>query len=141
MKQVVYLSLFLLCVMSCSKGYDRVKLIAGDSCQYWYFANFDPDVKTKFYVYFDRKGKLYSIEERYADKKFYLLHDWDDVVTIPTWSLVNDSVIEMGGLNRKLTVVNDTFLIITTDRFHWVDSLYKVTDPHLLKKLREVPIP
>ena len=141
MKQIVYLSFFLLCVMSCSKGYDRVKLIAGDSCQYWYFANFDPDVKTKFYVYFDRKGKLHSIEERYADKKFYLLHDWDDVVTIPTWSLVNDSVIEMGGLNRKLTVVNDTFLIITTDRFHWVDTLYKVTDPHLLKKLREVPIP
>ena len=126
--------------MSCSKGYDRVKLIAGDSCQYWYYAHFDPDVKTKFYFYFDRKGKLYSIEERYADKKFYL-HEIDDVETIPTWSLVNDSVIELGGLNRHLTVVNDTFLIITTDEFHWVDTLYKVTDPHLLKKLQEVPIP
>ena len=124
----------------CSKGYDRVELIAGDSCQYWYYANSDPDIKTKFYIYFDRKGKNYTLEERYADKKCYL-HDGGDVVVIPTWSLVNDSVIEMGGLNRKLTIVNDTFLIITTDEFHWVDTLYKVTDPHLLKKLREVRIP
>ena len=52
-----------------------------------------------------------------------------------------NSVIELGGFNRKLTIVNDTFLIITTDEFHWVDTLYKVTDPHLLKKLKEVPIP
>ena len=115
-------------------------MIAGDSCQYWYYAHFDPGVKTKFYIYFDRKGKRYTIEERYADKKCYL-HDTEDVVVIHTWSLVNDSVIEMGGLNRKLTIVNDTFLIITTDEFHWVDTLYKVTDPHLLKKLQEVRIP
>ena len=126
--------------MSCSKGYDRVELIAGDSCQYWYYANSDPDIKTKFYIYFDRKGKNYTLEERYADKKYYL-HDGGDVVVIPTWSLVNDSVIKMGDLNWKLNIVNDTFLIVTYDEFHWVDTLYKVTDPHLLKKLQEVPIP
>ena len=140
MKQIVYISLFLLCVMSCSKGYDRVDLIAGDSCQYWYYANSDPYVKTKYFWFFDRKGKCVTLEERYADKKCYL-HDGGDVEISPTWSLVNDSVIELGGLNRKLTIVNDTFLIITTDEFHWVDTLYKVTDPHLLKKLQEVPIP
>ena len=140
MKQIVYISLFLLGVMSCSKGYDRVELIAGDSCQYWYHANSDPYIKTKYFWFFDRKGKRVILEERYADKKCYL-YDGGDVEYIPTWSLVNDSVIEMGGLNRKLTIVNDTFLIITTDEFHWVDTLYKVTDPHLLKKLREVPIP
>ena len=140
MKQIVYISLFLLCVMSCSKGYDRVELIAGDSCQYWFCVNSDPMVKTKFYMYFDRKGKRVILEERYADKKCYL-YDGGDVEYIPTWSLVNDSVIKMGKLNRKLTIVNDTFLIITTDEDRWVDTLYKVTDPHLLKKLQEVPIP
>ena len=139
--QKVYISLFIVVLFSCcSKGYDRVKLIAGDSCQYWYYANSDPYVKTKSYMYFDRKGKCVALEERYADKKCYL-YDGGDVEYIPTWSLVNDSVIELGGLNRHLTVVNDTFLIITTDEFHWVDTLYKVTDPHLLKKLQEVPIP
>ena len=139
--QKVYISLFIVVLFSCcSKGYDRVRLIAGDSCQYWYYANSDPDIKTKFYMYFDCKGKKYTLEERYADKKCYL-YEIDDVEVIPTWSLVNDSVIEMGGLNRHLTVVNDTFLIITTDEFHWVDTLYKVTDPHLLKKLQEVRIP
>ena len=139
--QKVYISLFIVLLFSCcSKGYDRVKLIAGDSCQYWYRAHFDPNVKTKFYIYFDRKGKCVILEERYADKKCYL-YEIDDVEVIPTWSLVNDSVIEMGGLNRKLTIVNDTFLIITTDEDRWVDTLYKVTDPHLLKKLREVRIP
>ena len=140
MKQIVYISLFLLGVMSCSKGYDRVKLIAGDSCQYWYYANSDPDIKTKFYMYFDRKGKKYTIEERYADNKCYL-YDGGDVVFTPRWSLVNDSVIKLGDFNWKLTIVNDTFLIVTFDKFHWVDTLYKVTDPHLLKKLQEVPIP
>ena len=140
MRQIVYISLFLLGVMSCSKGYDRVKLIAGDSCQYWYYAHFDPYIKTKYYMYFDRKWKNYTIEERYADKKFYL-YDGGDVVFTPRWSLVNDSVIKLGDFNWKLNIVNDTFLIVTFDKFHWVDTLYKVTDPHLLKKLREVPIP
>ncbi|SEE58108.1 hypothetical protein, partial [Prevotella sp. lc2012] len=134
MKQIVYISLFLLGVMSCSKGYDRVELIAGDSCQYWYYAHFDPYIKTKFYMYFDRKGKMYTLAERYADKKCYL-YEIDDVVVTPRWSLVNDSVIKMGDLNWKLNIVNDTFLIVTYDEFHWVDTLYKVTDPHLLKKL------
>ena len=139
--QKVYISLFIVLLFSCcSKGYDRVKLIAGDSCQYWYYAHFDPGVKTKFYIYFDRKGKKYTLEERYADKKCYL-HEIDDVVVTPRWSLVNDSVIKMGVLNWKLNIVNDTFLIVTYDEFHWVDTLYKVTDPHLLKKLKEVPIP
>ena len=139
--QKVYISLFIVLLFSsCSKGYDRVELIAGDSCQYWYHANSDPYIKTKYFWFFDRKGKRVILEERYADKKCYL-YDGGDVEYIPTWSLVNDSVIRMGGFNRKLTIVNDTFLIITTDEDHWVDTLYKVTDPHLLKKLREVPIP
>ena len=139
--QKVYISLFIVLLFSCcSKGYDRVKLIAGDSCQYWYYANSDPDIKTKYYMYFDRKWKNYTIEERYADKKFYL-YDGGDVVFTPRWSLVNDSVIKLGDFNWKLNIVNDTFLIVTFDKFHWVDTLYKVTDPHLLKKLREVPIP
>ncbi|SEE58148.1 hypothetical protein SAMN04487828_2225 [Prevotella sp. lc2012] len=139
--QKVYISLFIVLLFSsCSKGYDRVELIAGDSCQYWFCVNSDPMVKTKFYMYFDRKGKRVILEERYADKKCYL-YDGGDVEYIPTWSLVNDSVIKMGNLNWKLNIVNDTFLIITTDEDRWVDTLYKVTDPHLLKKLREVRIP
>ena len=139
--QKVYISLFIVLLFSsCSKGYDRVELIAGDSCQYWYHANSDPYIKTKYFWFFDRKGKRVILEERYADKKCYL-YEIDDVVVTPRWSLVNDSVIKMGGFNRKLTIVNDTFLIITTDEDHWVDTLYKVTDPHLLKKLQEVPIP
>ena len=86
--QKVYISLFIVLLFSCcSKGYDRVELIAGDSCQYWYRAHFDPNVKTKFYIYFDRKGKKYTLEERYADKKCYL-YEIDDVEVIPTWSLV-----------------------------------------------------
>ena len=83
---------------------------------------------------------MYTLAERYADKKCYL-YEIDDVVVTPRWSLVNDSVIKMGDLNWKLNIVNDTFLIVTYDEFHWVDTLYKVTDPHLLKKLREVRIP
>ena len=139
--QKVYISLFIVLLFSCcSKGYDRVKLIAGDSCQYWYRAHFDPYGKTKYFFYFSREGKWEGLEERYADKKCYL-YDGGDVVVTSTWSLVNDSVIRMGDLNWKLKIVNDTFLIVTFDKFHWVDTLYKVTDPHLLKKLQEVPIP
>jgi len=141
MKRLVYISFFLLCIMSCSKRYDRLKLIAGDSCQYWYHVNTDSLSKTKFFYFFDREGKFVILEQRQADKKCYL-YDGDDVVYIPTWHLVNDSVINIGGLNRDLTIVNDTFIIITAhNKFHWVDTLYKVTDPHMLKNLQEVPIP
>lgn len=141
MKQIVYIIFFLSCVMSCSKGYDRLKLIAGDSCQYWYHVNTDPMDNTKYFWYFDREGKFVILEQRYADKKCYL-YEIDDVEYIPTWHLVNDSVVNVCGLNHDLTIVNDTFIIITAhNKFHWVDTLYKVTDPHLLKNLQEVPIP
>jgi hypothetical protein len=126
--------------MSCSGGYDVNRLIAGDSCQYWHVLTPDSEGKTKFFYYFDRKGKWILLIESYADKKCYLF-DGGDVAYTPTWFLKNDSVINIGEFDRRIEVVNDTFLIIATEEYHWVDTLYKVTDPQLLKKLKEVPIP
>ncbi|SNU03691.1 hypothetical protein SAMN06298211_10377 [Prevotellaceae bacterium MN60] len=140
MKKIVYIVLAVIFIISCSKGRDVKQLIAGDSCQYWYVLTPDSEGKTKYYYYFNRSGKWIALEESYRDQKIRL-PEMDDVICEPTWMLRNDTVISMGGLDRSLEIVNDTFLIITTDKYHWTDTLYKVTNPHLLKKLQEVKIP
>lgn len=144
MKKIVYFVFAVIFIISCSKGRDVKQLIAGDSCQYWYHVNADSEVKTKFFYYFNRSGKWIALEESYRDKKIRLPEMDDDICEVicePTWMLRNDTVISMGGLDRSLEIINDTFLIITTDKYHWTDTLYKVTNPHLLKKLQEVKIP
>lgn len=140
MKKIVYIVLAVIFIISCSKGRDVKQLIAGDSCQYWYVLTPDSEGKTKFFYYFNRSGKWIALEESYRDKKIRL-PEMDDVICEPTWMLRNDTVISMGGLDRSLEIINDTFLIITADKYHLVDTLYKVTNPHLLKKLQEVKIP
>ena len=129
-----------ICIMSCSKSCDMNQLIAGDSCQYWHLLTPDSDGKTKYFCYFNREGKWIGLEESYRDK-IIRLSDMDDVVCNPVWKLKSDSVINLGGLDRRLEVVNDTFIIIRTEEYHWIDTLYKVTNPYLLKKLKEVQIP
>ncbi len=139
MKKIVYIALFFIGIMSCSSGYDMNKLIAGDSYQYWYKLTPDSEGKTKVYYYFNRKGKWITLEVSYRDKKCRLPEE-DDVVCNPIWFLKNDSVINMGGLDRSIEVVNDTFIILRVEEYHWTDTLYRVTNPFLLKKLQEVPI-
>ncbi len=142
MKKIFYNAfiLILICIMSCSEGYDRSRLIAGDSYQYWNRLTPDSDGKTKYFYYFNCKGKWVVLEESYRDKKCRL-PEVDDVVYNPVWSLKNDSVINMGGIDRSLEVVNDTFIILRVEEYNWIDTLYKVTNPHLLEKLQEVKIP
>ena len=125
----------------CSNGLDRNEfIIAGNNCQYWYKASPDSFGKTRYYIYFDRKGKRVILEERYCDKKCYI-YDCGDVYYEPKWKLKNDTVIIWGIKERKLTIISDS-VIVTEDKEHHIsDTLYKVTNPQLLKKLKKVPIP
>ena len=92
------------------------------------------------YIYFDRKGKRVILEERYCDKKCYI-YDCGDVYYEPKWKLKNDTIIILGIKERKLTIISDS-VIVTEDKEHHIsDTLYKVTNPQLLKKLKKVPIP
>lgn len=93
-----------------------------------------------YFCYFNRDGKWIVLEESYRDKTIRL-SEMDDVVCNPIWKLKSDSVINLGGLDRRLEVVNDTFIIVRAEEYHWIDTLYKVTNPNLLKKLKEVQIP
>ena len=140
MRKIVYIVLAVIFIISCSKGRDVKQLIAGDSCQYWFWPTADSQVKTKFYIYFDQKGRMFLLEERHLNKKI-ALYDGEDVAYYPTWSLNNDSIITWFGRDRKLTVISDTFIITKDKEWNIVDTLYKVSNPHLLKKLQEVKIP
>ena len=140
MKKIVYILLLIISIISCSIVDDKNRLIAGDSCQYWYKPSPDSLGKTKYYIYLDRKGKRIFLEERFFDKKCYL-YDGGDVYYEPTWSLINDTIIMWGKKERILSVLSDSIIVLEDKEWNIVDTLYKVTNPHLLKKLQEVPIP
>lgn len=142
MKKVLFSVLFLIFILvfSCSKGLNRERLIAGDSCQYWYKPTPDSLGKTKYYIYLDLKGKRVFLEERFFDKKCYL-YDGGDVYYKKSWSLRNDTIIMWGDKERKLSIISDSVIVLEDKEWNIVDTLYKVTNPHLLKKLQEVKIP
>ena len=140
MKKIVYIVLAVIFIISCSKGRDVKQLIAGDSCQYWYKPTPDSLGKTKYYVYLDLRGKRVFLEERYFDKKCYL-YDGGDVYYKQSWSLINDSIIMWGDKERKLSIISDSVIALEDKKWNIFDTLYKVTNPHLLKKLQEVKIP
>lgn len=140
MKKIIYIVLLLLLISSCSTGYDNARLIAGDSCQFWFWPTADSIVKAKFYIYFNRKGKMFLLKERFHNKEISL-YDGGDVAYYPKWSLKNDSIITWFGRDRKLSVINDTVIVTKDEEWQCVDTLYKVTDTSLLKKLQEVKIP
>lgn len=140
MKKIAYFFLLLVCMTSCSYRYDKLKLIAGDSCQYWYKPTPDSLGKTKYYIYFDRTGKRVILEEGYSDKRYYL-YDGDDVAYCSAWSLKNDTIIIWGKKERILTVICDSIIVTEDKEHHIIDTLHKVTNSSLIKKLRQVPIP
>ena len=115
MKKTVYFMLFIICFMSCSNGLDRNEfIIAGNNCQYWYKASPDSFGKTRYYIYFDRKGKRVILEERYCDKKCYI-YDCGDVYYEPKWKLKNDTIIIWGIKERKLTIISDSVIVTEDD--------------------------
>ena len=114
----IYNSFFVaLSLLSCKKNYTEM-IIAGRSHRYWLMKS--QDTKSQFYYYFDRQGRWYVYVRAYKTSVL-TKYDGGDIMLIEKWSLMNDTTINIGGVEYSIRECNDTLLVIKSSR--WIDTL------------------
>ncbi len=93
-------------------------IIAGRSHRYWLMKS--QDTKSQFYYYFDRQGRWYVYVRAYKTSVL-TKYDGGDIMLIEKWSLMNDTTINIGGVEYSIRECNDTLLVIKSSR--WIDTL------------------
>ena len=102
-----------LSLLSCKKNYTEM-IIAGRSHRYWLMKS--QDTKSQFYYYFDRQGRWYVYVRAYKTSVL-TKYDGGDIMLIEKWSLINDTTINIGGMEYCIRECNDTLLVIKSSMF------------------------
>ena len=106
----VYISIFcvVLSMLSCKKNYIEMT-IAGKDHRYWLKKS--NITKSQVYYYFDRQGRWYIYDRAYK-ASVLTKYDGGDIMLIEKWSLINDTTINIGGMEYCIRECNDTLLVI-----------------------------
>ena len=97
-----------LSLLSCKKNYTEM-IIAGRGHRYWLMKS--QDTKSQFYYYFDRQGRWYVYVRAYKTSVL-TKYDGGDIMLIEKWSLINDTTINIGGMEYCIRECSDTLLVI-----------------------------
>ena len=111
----VYISIFcvVLSMLFCKKNYIEMT-IAGRNHRYWLKKSHV--TKSQVYYYFDRQGRWYVYERAYK-ASVLTKYDGGDIMLIEKWSLINDTTINIGGMEYCIRECNDTLLVIKNSMF------------------------
>lgn len=117
MKKLIFVYISISCVvlsmLSCKKNYIEMT-IAGRNHRYWLKKS--QDTKSQVYYYFDRQGRWYVYERAYK-ASVLTKYDGGDIMLIEKWSLINDTTINIGGMEYCIRECNDTLLVIKNSMF------------------------
>jgi hypothetical protein len=132
----VFILFILLFPFSCKKEINTEKLVydGGKGFKYWLIeSNTISDSGIHFFVYFDKNGKWLSF---YINPigKFVENKSPDDVIMNNKWSLLNDSVIMLGGRPFKLIKITEDTMVIYNDRLK-EKSVYVVAPENLIPEV------
>ncbi|WP_044077551.1 hypothetical protein [Prevotella sp. oral taxon 317] len=103
----------MLSMLSCKKNSIEMT-IAGRNHRYWLKKSHAE--KSQVYYYFDRQGRWYVYERAYK-ANVLTKYDGGDIMLIEKWSLINDTTINIGGMEYCIRECNDTLLVIESSMF------------------------
>ena len=103
----------MLSMLSCKKNSIEMT-IAGRNHRYWLKKSHAE--KSQVYYYFDRQGRWYVYERAYK-ANVLTKYDGGDIMLIEKWSLINDTTINIGGVEYSIRECNDTLLVIKNSMF------------------------
>ena len=103
----------MLSMLSCKKNSIEMT-IAGRNHRYWLKKSHI--TKCQVYYYFDRQGRWYVYERAYK-ARVLTKYDGGDIMLIEKWSLINDTTINIGGMEYGIRECNDTLLVIKNSMF------------------------
>ena len=103
----------MLSMLSCKKNSIEMT-IAGGNHRYWLKKSHAE--KSQVYYYFDRQGRWYVYERAYK-ASVLTKYDGGDIMLIEKWSLINDTTINIGGMEYCIRECSDTLLVIKSPMF------------------------
>ena len=83
--------------------------IAGRNHRYWLKKSHA--TKSQVYYYFDNQGRWYVYVRAYK-ASVLTKYDGGDIMLNEKWSLINDTTINIGGMEYCIRECNDTLLVI-----------------------------
>ena len=102
-----------LSMLSCKKNNIEMT-IADRNHRYWLKKSHAE--KSQVYYYFDRQGRWYVYVRAYQ-ASVLTKYDGGDIMLIEKWSLMNDTTINIGGVEYSIRECNDTLLVIKNSMF------------------------
>ena len=109
-KLIVIIACF--CMLSCKQKSDIEELLAGKEYKYWIKVpqNWE-DSAWNHVSYYDREYKSLGYFYNNYSKEFYM-PEFDDVFYYPYWKLINDTILDEGGLLLRIKTLTETDLIL-----------------------------
>ena len=124
---LVYI-LITLMLASC-KEKDLQMVIAGKNYKYW--LKLSDKSKSQTFFYFNRDGKwsIFIKPYRSSTMKKY---NGGDAILVENWSIINDSILNLGGIGYTVTQVSDEMILIKNKYFK--DTLIYIPSPPPIEK-------
>lgn len=101
--------LTILMLSSCKKRELQV-LVAGQDCKYW--LKLSDESKSQTIYYFDRSGK-WSVFIRPYRSNTMKKYNGGDVMLVEKWSVIDDSILNIGGIGYAVTRISNKMIINT----------------------------
>ena len=100
-----FLFFIVLIIVACNNRLNKQKLLYSDS-KLWLIEN-TKNVRDSTFYSFGKNGKWLVYKRRKGSKDFEKAN-FGDIQLIESWKFVNDSVINVGGMDYKIITLNDT---------------------------------
>jgi len=112
MKSKLIVIIVCFCMFSCKQKSDVEELLAGKEYKYWIKIPKNESDTILYHVsYYDREYKSLGYFYNNYLKKFYM-PEFDDVFYYPYWKLINDTILDEGGLLLRIKTLTETDLIL-----------------------------
>ena len=115
--------LTILMLSSCKKRELQV-LVAGQDCKYW--LKLSDESKSQTIYYFDKSGK-WSVFIRPYRSNTMKKYNGGDVMPVEKWSVIDDSILNIGGIGYAVTRISNKMIIIKNK--HFKDTLVYLPSP------------
>lgn len=124
---LVYI-LITLMLASC-KEKDLQMVIAGKNYKYW--LKLSDKSKSQTFFYFNRDGNWSIFIKPYRSNTMKK-YNGGDAILVENWSIINDSILNLGGIGYTVTQVSDEMIIIKNKYFK--DTLIYIPSPPPIEK-------
>src|ERR1700754_3254406 len=104
---VMLLTMFVFILISCKNNSLKKEISLSANNKLWQVDRPKENLRGVFTYYKFGKNGEWLVYRRNKNSKVFERPNMGDIELIETWKLINDSTINVGGLNYKILILND----------------------------------